>query len=88
MCASVKNKQTVMKERIKELTDLLERLRSESYGDQYGIADFIETDPKLQKDMDELAAESDMYTKMQNSVALYNEYINQLNKNMLPQCED
>ena len=51
-----------MKERLEKLKALLDEIMSDSYADQYGIADFISDDtPKLQAQMDKLSKESAFY---------------------------
>lgn len=52
-----------MKERIKKLTELLEEILSDCYGDRYGIADFVEGNDNLEKQMEKLATESAFYQK-------------------------
>jgi len=52
-------------ERLKSLNSLVEKLLSESFSDQYSIADFIEDNPQLAKRMEILATESSLYQKIQ-----------------------
>ena len=54
-----------MKERLEKLKILLEELQNHSHADQYGIADLVETNPKLKERMNTLASESEFY---QNSL--------------------
>lgn len=42
-----------MKERLEQLKNLLEDMRSDSFSDQYGIADFVKGDAGNQKAIDE-----------------------------------
>lgn len=59
-----------MNERLNKLKELLEELKSNSYGDQYGLADFVETNKSAEQRMNELAAESALYQKMLNDIEL------------------
>ena len=54
----------IINQRLKKLEALLLELKEESYGRQYGIADFVETDPKLKEEIDKLAKETEMYSKV------------------------
>ena len=53
-----------MEERIRKAKEMLLILLSESFGQQYGLADFVETDENAKEAMDELALESDLYQRI------------------------
>jgi hypothetical protein len=53
-----------MKERLEQLKKLLFELKSDSYSDQYAIADFIQGDGKNEKAIQQLSAESELYLKL------------------------
>lgn len=55
-----------MKERLEQLKNLLEDMRSDSFSDQYSIADFVKGDAGNQKAIAELAEESQFYTNLIN----------------------
>ena len=53
-----------MDERLKRLTELLEEIISDCYGDRYGIADFVDlpdASESIKNEADKLAAESEFY---------------------------
>jgi hypothetical protein len=57
-----------MNERLNRLKELTKELLDDSYADQYGIADFVETDKRAKKAIDNLATESAFYQKMLKNI--------------------
>lgn len=55
-----------MKERLEQLKKQLIEMRSESYSEQYGIADFASIDNSQKEAIDLLAEESHLYTSLIN----------------------
>ncbi len=53
-----------MEERIRKAKEVLLLLLSESFGQQYGMADFVEGNDEVTKAIDELAVESDLYQRL------------------------
>lgn len=51
-------------DRINKLRILIEELRSESFSDQYGLADWVETNEIYKDTMEILSKESDFYLKL------------------------
>lgn len=52
-----------MKERLLKLKEMIEELKSNNVGDQFGIADFVEKNQQLQVQMNKLCAENSMYER-------------------------
>ncbi len=52
-----------MNERLEKLKALLDELRSDAFGDCYGIADFIDEYPYLKIQSEKLSAEISIYDK-------------------------
>lgn len=69
-----------MKERLEQLKKLLEDMRSDSFTDQYAIADFVKDNKSNYKALNELAEESQFYTKLINQT---NQFINRI-ENVIP----
>lgn len=55
-----------MKERLEQLKKQLIEMRSESYSDQYSIADFVSIDNSQKEAINLLAEESQLYTSLIN----------------------
>jgi hypothetical protein len=52
-----------MEERLTRLKSLLEELKENCYADQYGIADWVETNKSAKLKMEKLSSESYFYQK-------------------------
>jgi hypothetical protein len=51
-------------ERLTKLRELIEQLKGESFGEQYGLADWAESDPKINEQLNDLSKETAFYQKL------------------------
>lgn len=50
--------------RVQSLREYIQELRGQSFGEQYGLADFTEDDVAIKEKLDSLAKETEAYKKM------------------------
>lgn len=56
------------KERLERLSEMVRDFRSYCFGEMYGIADFTERNPEMQKEQEKLSSEASLYTEFQERI--------------------